>query len=372
VIVTSVDVVTEPIPRTGLEAESVEGRSPWALAWRRLRRNRFALAFLGLFFVIVIACLLAPVYASRVAHTGPNDNHISDQVRVNGVLRDVVSQGGVKIVNGQPVDVQAGGVPIGPLWFSAGGRFVLGADGNGRDYAVRLLYGGRNSLLIGILSAFIAILGATLLALASGYYGGWPDWLISRYFDILWAFPVLLLAIALGTALSISGFHHFGLDIQAGSLWIPIAVISFSYIPYVGRPLRGQILALRQKEFVEAAVAQGAGTWRIMLVDLLPNVASVTLVMFTLAVANNIGFEAALSYLGAGVQPPNPSWGTMIAEGQQRIVTAPWLTLVPGLAIVLTILALNVFGEGLRDALDPRAKVRVKTVEAAKFEEFAQ
>jgi peptide/nickel transport system permease protein len=171
---------------------------------------------------------------------------------------------------------------------------------------------------------------------------------------------VLLLAIALGTALSINGFHHFGINIQSGSLWIPTLVISYVLIPYIGRPLRGQILSLREKEFVEAATAQGASPLRVMFSELLPNIASSVLVFFTLIIANNILTEAGLSFLGAGVQPPSPSWGTLIADGQSRIVTAPWLAIIPGIAIVLTVLSLNIFGDGLRDALDPRAKVRME------------
>jgi peptide/nickel transport system permease protein len=137
-------------------------------------------------------------------------------------------------------------------------------------------------------------------------------------------------------------------------------VIAFVLIPYVGRPLRGQILSLREKEFVEAATAQGASSVRVMIGELLPNIASSVLVLFTLIIASNIITEAGLSFLGAGVQPPNPSWGTLIADGQSRIVTAPWLAIIPGIAIVLTVLSLNVFGDGLRDALDPRAKVRAE------------
>jgi peptide/nickel transport system permease protein len=148
--------------------------------------------------------------------------------------------------------------------------------------------------------------------------------------------------------------------VPAGSLWIPTLVISVVLIPYIGRPLRGQILALREKEFVEASIAQGARPLRVMFAEILPNIASSVLVFFTLVIAANILTEAGLSFLGAGVQPPNPSWGTQIAEGQERITTAPWLTLVPGIAIVLTVLSLNIFGDGLRDALDPRAKVRIE------------
>jgi peptide/nickel transport system permease protein len=337
------------------EEGAIEGKSPWLLAWRRLRRNYVALSFLALFVVIVVACLLAPVYANHVAHTGPNTGHLGETFTKHGQQVQVVSKGG--FVNGQ---FHAGGIPVGPQLWHAGGRYVFGADTQGRDVAVRLLYGGINSLKVGIGSAIVCTFFAIVLALLAGYYGGWVDWLISRFFDLTWAFPVLLLAIALGTALSINGFHHFGLNIAAGSLWIPTLVIAYVLIPYIGRPLRGQILSLREKEFVEAATAQGANPLRVMFTELLPNVASSILVFFALIIANNILTEAGLSFLGAGVQPPSASWGTLIADGQDRIATAPWLAIIPGIAIVLTVLSLNVFSDGLRDALDPRAKVRIE------------
>ncbi|MDQ5820937.1 MAG: ABC transporter permease [Actinomycetota bacterium] len=337
---------------------SIVGRSPWYLAWRRLRRNKLAFVFLAMFVAIVLACLFAPLYAEHVAKTGPNQNHVTDKVLVDGVPIDVVSPGGTKVVDGELRVVSS--IPIGPTWFSAGGKFVLGADQNGRDEFVRLLYGGRNSLLIGIVSSLICTFLAVVLALLAGYYRGWVDWVITRFFDLSYAFPVILLAIALGSALSINGFHHFGLDVESGSIWIPTAVISYVLVPYVGRPLRGQILALREKEFIEAATSQGAGPLRIMFAEILPNIASSVLVFFTLIIAGNILTEAGLSFLGAGVQPPAPSWGTLISQGSSLLVTRPWLTLAPGFAIVLTVLSLNIFGDGLRDALDPRAKVRAE------------
>src|SRR5919204_6104996 len=337
------------------EQGAIEGKSPWLLAWRRLRRNYIALAFLGLFVLIVVLCLLAPVYKNQIAHTGPNTGHLGETFTRGGKQVQIVSKGG--FIGGQ---FHAGGVPVGPQLWHAGGKYVLGADTQGRDVAVRLLYGGINSLKVGIGSAVICTLVALVLALLAGYYGGWADWLISRFFDLIWAFPVLLLAIALGTALSINGFHHFGISIASGSLWIPTLVISYVLIPYIGRPLRGQILSLREKEFIEAATAQGASPFRVMFSELFPNIASSVLVFFALIIANNILTEAGLSFLGAGVQPPNPSWGTLIADGQARIATAPWLAIIPGVAIVLTVLSLNVFGDGLRDALDPRAKVRME------------
>jgi peptide/nickel transport system permease protein len=348
----------------GEEHGPIEGRSPWYLAWRRLRRNYVALFSLFVFLLIVVSCALAPVYASHVAHTDPYTNHITDQVKVNGKLVDVISAAGTYTdpktgeTRVRPVTV------LGPTWWHAGGRFVLGADENGRDQAVRLLYGGRNSLKIGIGSALICVVLAVFFSLLAGYYGGWADWIITRAYDLIWAFPVILLAIAIGAALAIGGIHWnlglFEINLAGESLWIPTLVISYVLVPYIGRPLRGQILSLREKEFVEAAIAQGAGSFRTMFGEILPNIASSVLVFFALIVANNILLEAALSFLGAGVQPPNPSWGTLIADGQVRIVTAPWLTLVPGLAIVLTAVSLNIFGDGLRDALDPRAKVKIE------------
>jgi peptide/nickel transport system permease protein len=324
------------------EENAPAGIGPYALAWRRLRRNRTALAFGGLFATVVVLCLLAPVYAQHIAHTTPSANHLTEQVRVGGKLRDVVS-----------VD----GIPIGPTWH---GRFFLGADSNGRDVAVRLLYGARNSLFIGITASIITASLAVLLGMLAGYFRGWTDAIISRSMDVLWAFPVLLLGVALGVSLALGGLKIGPLHIQGDSKWIPTLIIGVVSVVYLARPIRGQVLSLREKEFVEAARAQGAGPLRIMFGELLPNLASTILVFFPLLVANAILLEAALSFLGAGVQPPEPSWGTMLSDGVVLLSTAPHLTIVPGLMLVLTVLSLNVFGDGVRDALDPRAKVRLE------------
>ena len=176
----------------------------------------------------------------------------------------------------------------------------------------------------------------------------------------MWAFPVIMLGVALGVSLALGGLKIGPIEIAGDSLAIPILIIGLVYVPYMARPIRGQVLSLREKEFVEAARAQGAGPMRIMFTEILPNLASTILVFFPLLVANAILLEAALSFLGAGVQPPNPSWGTMIDEGVDRIATAPHLAIVPGVMLVLTVLSLNVFGDGVRDALDPRAKVRLE------------
>lgn len=324
------------------DAAERPGLSPWRLNARRLARNRGALAFGALFLVLVAACLAAPLWANGVAKTSAEENHLTDTVVVDGEETEVVD---------------FYGKPIGPTW---GGRFFLGADGNGRDIMVRLLYGGRNSLLIGLLAAIGTILIGVVLGLFAGYFRGAVDGTISRLLEVFWAFPVVLLGVALGTALALGGLKIGPLTINGDSLAIPILIISLVYIPYLARPVRGQVLALREREFVEAARAQGMSSIRIVFSEILPNVASTLVIFLPLLVANAILLEAALSFLGAGVQPPNPSWGTMIAEGVERIVSAPHLAIVPGAMLALTVLALNVFGEGVRDALDPKAKVRIE------------
>ena len=251
------------------------------------------------------------------------------------------------------------GVPIGPQYLKADGKFFLGADPNGRDIMVRLLYGGRNSLVIGISAAFMTTILSILLGVIAGYFRGWSDAGIRALLDVIWSFPVVILGVALGVALALGGLQIGPITIPGDSLIITILIIGLVYVPYMARPIRGQVLALREKEFVEAARAQGAGSLRIMFTEVVPNLASTLLVFFTLLIANAVLLEAALSFLGAGVRPPTPSWGTMIDEGIDRIATAPHLTIVPGLMLVITVLSLNVFGDGVRDALDPRAKVRL-------------
>lgn len=337
-----VEVPGDPPLPTGVPASQIQGRSPWYLAWLRLRRNKIALAMGVLFVLLVLFCLCAPLWADHVAHTGPNDNHITDTVLVDGQETDVVGPDGT---------------PMGP---GLHGQYLLGADQNGRDVMVRLMYGGRTSIYVGVAAAAVTTVLAVIVGLLAGYYRGWIDATLTRVLDIIWAFPVLLLGIALGTALAVGGLKVGPIAIPGDSIWIPILIIGFVYVPYMARPIRGEILALREKEFIEAAVAQGKGPLRIMISELLPNIVSTIIVFFTLNIANNMLLESALSFLGAGVRPPNASWGTMIADGYQMIYTAPHLTIVPGLMIILTVLSLNVFGDGLRDALDPRATIRLE------------
>jgi peptide/nickel transport system permease protein len=336
--------MTELFPVGSVErsADPTDREGPLGLALRRLRRNRIALAFGVLFVLIVIACLLAPVYAAHVAHTGPNTNHISEVIKVNGKDKNVVS---------------LSDVPIGPTWHS---KFFLGADQNGRDIAVRLLYGGRTSLEIGLIATLITMIGATLLGMLAGFFRGWVDTVISRILDLIWAYPALLLGVALGVSLAVGGLSIGPLHIAGGSNLIPALVIGIVYIPYVARPVRGEVLSLREREFVDAARILGYGRLRIMFGEVLPNLSSTLLVFFALQLAQSIVLEAALSFLGAGVQAPNASWGTMLSDGVADVTASPHLVLVPGIALVLAVLAVNVFGDGLRQAFDPRARVRAE------------
>jgi peptide/nickel transport system permease protein len=305
---------------------------------RRLRRNGVATAFGALFALLVALAAAAPLWAGHVAGRTLEENNLTGQIEVDGRMTDVVS---------------VEGIPIGPQWRS---QYFLGADDNGRDIMVRLLYGARNSLLIGISAALLTTLMGVAAGLLAGYFRGWLDAVVRALLDLIWAFPVILLGVALGTALALGGLKIGPLEVSGASKLIPIVVIAVVYIPYMARPIRGQVLSLREKEFVEAAQAQGAGPLRTMFSEILPNLSSTIVAFFPLMVANAILLEAALSFLGAGVRDPEPSWGNMIQSGVDRIVTAPHLAIVPGAMLVLTVLALNIFGDGVRTAFDPRAK----------------
>ena len=346
------EVALEPqagVPDHG--PDPIAGRSPWALAFRRLRRNRIAFAALVLFILIVVSSFAAPLYANHIAHTNPFENNVNGTTIVDGKEVPLMEQGGGVLKLGE--------TPIGPTWDIH--HYFLGADTQGRDVMARLLYGGRSSLAIGIGSALIACLIATVLALIAGFYSGLTDSLLSRVMDIVWAFPVILFAICVGTVLltAPNGLELGPIHIVATSLWLPTLIIGFIYVPYVYRPVRGSVLSVVEKEFVEAAVATGASNRRLIFSEILPNVITVVIVLMPLMIATTILTEAALSFLGVGVQPPGASWGTIISDGQNLLYTRPWVAIAPGIMIVLTVLALNVLGDGIRDALDPRAKLRI-------------
>jgi peptide/nickel transport system permease protein len=294
--------------------------------------------------VVLVVVLAAPLYASQVAHTTPAQNHLTDRAVVDGKPTNVVS---------------LDGIPIGPTWHES---YLLGADENGRDLAVRLLYGARTTLAIGGGAVLLTLLLAVPLALAAGYLGGRIDVLVIRLLDLLWSFPALLLGALLSTAISLSGAQIGPITINSGSKLIPVLVIGLVYVPYMTRPLRGQVMALRSRPFIEAARAGGMRPLTVMVSELLPHLWSTIIVVSTLLLVNAVVLEAALSFLGAGVSPPEPSLGVLIAAGLGDTILSPHLLLAPSIALVVIVLSLSGLAEGLRSALDPRGALNLALV----------
>jgi peptide/nickel transport system permease protein len=324
--VASEPVVAEPIgPEVGGEpSKQVVGRSPSQLFWRRFRRDKFAIAgIVFIVFMVLLATVGAPLLAGVVGHD-PNDVSVSEAL--------------------DPV-----GLPIGPS-----GNFWFGADTAGRDLFIRVVYGARTSLTVGFLATGIALVIGVSLGLTAGFYRGKVDTAVSRLIDVVLSLPYLLLALGLVAACSLSREGCLGGLIKPGVGLVSLVIGIFTW-PYIARIVRGQVLSLREKEFVEAARAQGSGNSRIIFREILPNVTAPIIVYTTLIIPNNILFEAALSFLGIGVKPGTPSWGKMLSEAGGGIFTvAWWMMLFPGLFLFLTTLAFNLVGDGLRDALDPR------------------
>jgi len=304
---------------------------------------------LAVLVAVVMACCAAPLYASKVSGADPFRPNLDGQIELGGQQVDII----------QPADnpLHLGSAPIGPTWR---GAYFLGADNQGRDVMARLLYGGRNSLLIAGSATILCLTLAAIIGIVAGYSGGLIDQVLSRLLDILWAFPVYLLAISLSIVLISQGLRLGPITIEADNLLLPIAIIGIVYVPYAARPVRGQVLTLVQSDFILAATALGVPNGRILLRDILPNVASTLIVFAPLIMALNLLTESALSFLSIGVQPPAASWGSIIADGQTLIYARPLVAIAPGIAIVITVLALNVLGDGVRDALDPRARLRMR------------
>ena len=233
----------------------------------------------------------------------------------------------------------------------------FGTDAIGRDLFVRTLYGARTSLTVALIATGIATGLGILLGLLAGYLGGWVDTVISRVIDLFLSLPVLLFSIGIAATCSITAEGCLGGFVQPG-ISLVVLIISLFTWPYIGRIVRGQVLSLRQKEFVEAARSLGTGTAGILFREILPNLAAPVIVYATLTIPSNVLFEASLSYLGVGIPPQTPSWGRMIAEGSkgQLFTVAWWMLVFPGIALVLTTLAFNLVGDGFRDALDPRTQ----------------
>jgi len=305
----------------------IAGRSLGQIAWTRLKRDRVAVGGGVLVFVLVVLAVAAPLVVGVLGHP-PNEFH-TDRLDPNL------------------------GLPKNPYGGIDSG-FLLGVEPiNGRDIFSRIVYGARVSLLIAFLSTLLSVTLGTVLGVVAGFYGGWVDTVISRLMDVFLAFPLLLFSIALVGVVQDQAFGLSGTPLRVAVL---IFIIGFFAWPYIGRIVRGQTLSLREREFVDAARSLGARTPYILFRELLPNLVAPILVYSTLLIPTNILFEAALSFLGVGVRPPTPSWGQMLSDAVPLYSADPPFMIVPGLAIFVTVMAFNLLGDGLRDALDPRAR----------------
>lgn len=292
---------------------AVGGVSQRRAVMRRVWRNRVARASVVYIVLVLLLAIGAPLVAWATGHP-PND--ISHQYDMTTDL----------------------GIPKGPNWDLG---FYVGADQFGRDLLVRTAYGARISLLIGIVSTLVALVIGCAVGILSGFLRGPVDTALSRTVDVVLSFPILLLALAIRA-------------IFGPSLWIIILVVAFATWPYVARIVRGQALAIREREYVRAARALGASDTRIMFEHVLPNLLGPMVVYATLIIPVNILLEAALAYLGLGLPPPTATWGQMLADGQSYYATAVWMIAVPGAALLSVTIAFNLLGDALRDALDPR------------------
>jgi peptide/nickel transport system permease protein len=322
---------------------------PWVTAFRKLVADKAAMAALSVFFVVLVACCFAPYYAKEIAGTDPFRSNIGGEIEIDGVKQAILEP--------STEGLGLGVTPIGPTW--QWDSYFLGADDQGRDVLARMLYGGLNSLWIAGASTALCLVLAALLGVTAGFFGGGVDAVLSRILDVIWAFPIFLLAISLSIVLINTSIDLGPIEIRAGSLWLPIFIIGIVYVPYIARPIRGQVLSLKNSEFVLAAVGLGVPSHRILWKDILPNVATTLIVFVPLMMALNMLTESALSFLSIGVQPPDASWGTIIQDGQNLLYSRPMVALAPGIAIAITVLTLNVLGDGVRDALDPRSKLRI-------------
>lgn len=293
--------------------------SEWAILWRRLRRNHLALMGLGVVIGLVLVALCSPIVA-------PYEKVIESNMRV--AL--------------QP-----------PSW-----AHPFGTDHLGRDIFLRIIYASSTSLLVGFTVVVMGMVIGTSLGLLAGYLGGWWDTLISRFTDIMLAYPFLLLAIAVSATIGpwmVQKLADAGIPTLTSSLPVIIA-LGFATFPAYTRLVRGSVLSIKEEQFVDGARALGAGKIRIMVRHILPNLFGTLLVYGTLRVSTAILAESGLSFLGLGAQPPEPTWGNMLSDGREYILFYPWLPLFPGLAILVTVLGFNFLGDGLRDLLDPHMK----------------
>ena len=307
-----------------LVAGDVAARSPRQLFWRRFRQDRVAMVSAGVIVLLILIAIFAPLLIKLLGLPGPNAQ--------------------------DPNATDAFGSPLGP---TSGHPF--GVDALGRDVASRVIYGSRVSLEVGIIGTAVATAIGTVIGLLAGYYRGWVDTLFSRIVEVFLAFPVLVLGLGIGAACGVRGCAGGLIQPGIGTVLFIIAIASFTYI---ARIARGQVLSLREKEFVEAARSLGASNRRILFREILPNITAPLIVYSSLLIPTNILLEAALSYLGVGIRPPTSSWGQMISDATPIFNTAWWYMVFPGVALLLTVLAFNLVGDGLLDALNPRGESR--------------
>jgi len=328
--VTDEEVVEATQELGGAEpSSSIIGRTPWQIFWTRFRRDKVALVALGFIVLLGIAALAAPLIADLVGH-GPNELFAAE----------TLDEIGLPTVG-----------PSAEFWF--------GVDTSGRDVFVRTVYGARTSLTVALLATGIAVTVGVILGSLAGFHGRWVDTLISRAMDLMLSLPVLLFSIGIAATCSITAEGCLGGLVEPGISLVTGIIALFTW-PYIGRIVRGQVLTIRNKEFIESARSIGAGSRRILFRDVLPNLAAPIIVYGTLIIPSNILFEAALSFLSVGIPPSTPSWGRMISDAAngQLYTVAWWMLFFPGIALVLTTLAFNLVGDGLRDALDPRTQVQ--------------
>ena len=308
---------------TEIDTMAIAARSPWQLFWRRFREDRLAMASLVFLALLVLMAIFAPVVVKIAGAPGPN-------VRDSSAL-DIF------------------GTATGPS-----SAHIFGVDQIGRDVFSRTVYGARVSLIVAVSSTAIATAIGIVTGLLAGYYRGWTDTVVSRAVDVLLAIPYLLLATGLATACTLGGTGCLGGLIKPG-LGVVIFVIAFTSWTYMTRIIRGQVLSLREKEFVESARSVGASNRRIIFREILPNLVAPIVVYASILVPQVILYEAALSFLGVGVQPPTASWGQMISDATPIFSDAWWYMVFPGLALLFTVLAFNLVGDAMQDALNPRA-----------------
>lgn len=359
-----------------VDSREITARSPGELFRRRFSTDRVAVVSLGVIVLLVLAAIFAPLIIKVVGAPGPNTQNSGalDQfgtptgpsrhallpflaLIVGGALVLVASAlRGAAVRRRVQLAIAAAAIVIAVVLAAIewpGAKHLFGVDPLGRDVFARVLYGARVSLLVAFVATGLSMAVGVTLGMVAGFFRGWVDMAISRVIDVLLAFPILLLALGLAAACSL-GHGCFGGLLKPG-LVVVIFVIAFVNWTYIARIVRGQVLSLREKEFVEAARSLGASNQRIIFREILPNLVAPIIVYSTLIIPQNILFEAALSFLGAGVQPPTASWGAMLADATSSFDTAWWYMVFPGAALLITVLAFNLVGDGLQDALHPRS-----------------